>query len=195
MPRGRGGSHKGSKGFSRHRHVGSFEDVMARNRELERKERIEEEGSESEEESSEESPSPVAKQTNPKVKGEGNDSGPEASDGSDDVDYGPNRGKGTAAVIDVANPNRSKGASKAEPSGVVELTRREREAIEAQEKQRRYEALHKAGKTDQAKADLARLEEVRRRRDEAAKKREEDKKKQEDNSIANRMAAMKLSNK
>merc|ERR1719442_203301 len=36
---------------------------------------------------------------------------------------------------------------------------------------RKYEELHKAGKTDEAKADLSRLEEVKKRREEAAKKR------------------------
>jgi hypothetical protein len=36
--------------------------------------------------------------------------------------------------------------------------------------------LHKAGKTDQAKADLARLAVIRKQREDAAKKREDEKK-------------------
>lgn len=36
--------------------------------------------------------------------------------------------------------------------------------------------LHMAGKTDQAKADLARLSIIRKQREEAAKKKEEEKK-------------------
>lgn len=38
----------------------------------------------------------------------------------------------------------------------------------------RYEELHRQGKTDEAKADLARLAVVRRRREEAARKQEEE---------------------
>eukprot|EP00927_Polykrikos_kofoidii_P054567 TRINITY_DN48977_c0_g1_i1.p1 TRINITY_DN48977_c0_g1~~TRINITY_DN48977_c0_g1_i1.p1 ORF type:complete len:255 (-),score=78.50 TRINITY_DN48977_c0_g1_i1:133-831(-) len=55
----------------------------------------------------------------------------------------------------------------------VELTRRQREEVEKEKARRRYEELHKAGKTDEAKADLARLEEVRKRREEDARKRQE----------------------
>lgn len=56
----------------------------------------------------------------------------------------------------------------------VELSRKQREELDKQASRRRYEELHKAGKTDEAKADLARLEEVKKRRAEAATKRAED---------------------
>merc|ERR1719421_2580686 len=53
----------------------------------------------------------------------------------------------------------------------VELTRKQREEIEKAAARRRYEEAHKAGKTDEAKADLKRLEEVKKRREEAAAKK------------------------
>ena len=48
---------------------------------------------------------------------------------------------------------------------------RGREALEAERKKAEYWRLHAAGKTDQAKADLKRLEQVRKEREEAAKKK------------------------
>ncbi|ORY84399.1 casein kinase substrate phospho protein PP28-domain-containing protein [Protomyces lactucae-debilis] len=55
-----------------------------------------------------------------------------------------------------------------------EMSRRDREALEAKAAKERYWKLHQAGKTDQAKADLARLAEVKKRREEAARKRKEE---------------------
>lgn len=85
-----------------------------------------------------------------------------------------------------ANPNHSKAARKQlEPAKVDEAadavaglsikqpqSRREREAKEAAEAQARYRKLHEEGKTDQAKADLARLAAIREKR-EADKARKE----------------------
>lgn len=51
-----------------------------------------------------------------------------------------------------------------------------REEIEKQKAKERYMKMHLAGKTDQAKADLARLAIVRKQREEAARKKEEEKK-------------------
>jgi hypothetical protein len=95
-----------------------------------------------------------------------------------------------------ANPNHSKAArnqAKAAPVSVdeaaegvkelsvggkgkgkpmAELSRREREAIQAQQARERYQKLHEAGKTDEAKADLARLKLIREKREaEAARKK------------------------
>jgi hypothetical protein len=54
---------------------------------------------------------------------------------------------------------------------VAELSRREREAVQAQQAKERYQKLHEAGKTDEAKADLARLKLIREKREaEAARK-------------------------
>lgn len=53
----------------------------------------------------------------------------------------------------------------------VELSRREREELEKQKAKERYNKLQAEGKTDQAKADMARLAEIRKRREEEAAKR------------------------
>lgn len=61
------------------------------------------------------------------------------------------------------------GKGKGKPVG--ELSRREREAVQAQQAKERYQKLHEAGKTDEAKADLARLKLIREKREaEAARK-------------------------
>ncbi|XP_024127287.1 pdgfa associated protein 1b isoform X1 [Oryzias melastigma] len=54
-----------------------------------------------------------------------------------------------------------------------------REEIEKQKAKERYMKMHLAGKTDQAKADLARLAIIRKQREEAAKKKDEEKKAKE----------------
>lgn len=61
------------------------------------------------------------------------------------------------------------GKAKAKP--IEQLSRREREAVQAQQAKERYQKLHEAGKTDEAKADLARLKLIREKREaEAARK-------------------------
>lgn len=48
-----------------------------------------------------------------------------------------------------------------------------REEIEKQKSKERYMKLHLEGKTDQARADLARLAIIKKQREDAAKKRDE----------------------
>ncbi|KAK5662591.1 hypothetical protein OQA88_8505 [Cercophora sp. LCS_1] len=89
-----------------------------------------------------------------------------------------------------ANPNHSKAArsqTKAPTKAVEEVaegvkalkvsgtpSRRERESMEAAQAKERYRKLHEAGKTDEAKADLARLKLIREKREaEAARKQAE----------------------
>ncbi|KAG8239889.1 hypothetical protein J437_LFUL019474, partial [Ladona fulva] len=55
-----------------------------------------------------------------------------------------------------------------------ELSRREREALEAERAQANYQRLHAKGKTEEARADLARLAIIKKQREEAAKRREEE---------------------
>jgi hypothetical protein len=84
-----------------------------------------------------------------------------------------------------ANPNHSRAARKqtAQPKEVEEVTegvakmnapgnRKEREAMEAAAAKERHMRLQAEGKTDQAKADLARLREIRERRAAEAARRE-----------------------
>jgi len=67
--------------------------------------------------------------------------------------------------IKTSNPNDPSNA------GSGGLSRREREAVEAAAAKERYWKLQEAGKTDQAKADLARLAVIRKEREEKAKQR------------------------
>jgi len=53
----------------------------------------------------------------------------------------------------------------------VQLSRREREEKEKKEAKERYWKLHQAGKTDEAKSDLARLAAIRKEREQAAAQR------------------------
>ncbi|QRV95766.1 casein kinase substrate phosphoprotein PP28 protein [Ceratobasidium sp. AG-Ba] len=78
--------------------------------------------------------------------------------------------------LDLINPNRGpmKNLSISDINAPRELTRREREAKEAKEAKERYWKLHQAGKTDQAKSDLARLAKIRADREAAAAKRKEE---------------------
>jgi hypothetical protein len=83
-----------------------------------------------------------------------------------------NQAKAAPVTVDEAAEgvkDMSIGGKKAKPVG--ELSRREREAVQAQQAKERYQKLHEAGKTDEAKADLARLKLIREKREaEAARK-------------------------
>ncbi|XP_043945290.1 28 kDa heat- and acid-stable phosphoprotein [Protopterus annectens] len=111
------------------------------------------------------------------------------SEDSEDEDYKPKR-KGVEGLIDIENPNRAAQASKkvttVDLEKPKELSRREREEIEKQKAKERYMKLHLAGKTDQAKADLARLAIIRKQREEAARKKEEERKAKEDTAAVSK---------
>ncbi|KAL5478812.1 hypothetical protein ACEPAI_2089 [Sanghuangporus weigelae] len=97
----------------------------------------------------------------PKKEGEEGDDDEEEEDGDKD--------KGADILV---NPNHvKKKLNIADLDAPRELSRREREAIEKKEAQERYWKLHQQGKTDQAKADLARLAKIRKEREEALAKR------------------------
>lgn len=72
---------------------------------------------------------------------------------------------GGHAGIKVSNPND---AANVVPGA---LSRREREAVDAAAAKERYWKLQEAGKTDQAKSDMARLQLIRQEREEKAKQR------------------------
>ena len=88
--------------------------------------------------------------------------------------------KGIDGLIEVNNPNRNKKVAKKvtslDTNTEATLSRREREEIEKQQAQQRYQKLHAEGKTEQAQRDLARLAIIRKQREEAARKKEEAKK-------------------
>lgn len=69
----------------------------------------------------------------------------------------------------------------------------EREEIEKQKAKERYMKMHLAGKTEQAKADLARLAIIRKQREEAARKKEEERKAKDDATLSGkRMQSLSL---
>ncbi|KAM8729858.1 pdgfa associated protein 1a [Acanthopagrus latus] len=84
---------------------------------------------------------------------------------------------GVEGLIEIENPNRvsqkSKKVTELDITAPRELSRREREEIEKQKSKERYMKLHLEGKTDQARADLARLAIIKKQREDAAKKRDE----------------------
>jgi hypothetical protein len=93
----------------------------------------------------------------------------------EDMPANPNhtaKARSQATVIaTVPSAEPAKGKAKVDAS---QLSRREREALQAQQAKERYEKLHAEGKTDQARADLERLKLVRERREaEAARKKAE----------------------
>lgn len=100
------------------------------------------------------------------------------------------------SVIEINNPNRvvkktKKIAELTEiPSGPTELSRKEKEEIARQEAARRYQQLHAQGKTEEARADLARLAIIRKQREEAAQKREQEKKEKELRAQASKEASL-----
>ncbi|XP_059047105.1 28 kDa heat- and acid-stable phosphoprotein [Achroia grisella] len=166
MPRGKYTNHKG-----RNRKFTSPEELeeQRKQEELKKKWRKEHGGeSSSEEESAEEK----------------SGSGSEESDSDDDT---PVKAKGVSGLIEVENPNRvvkkNKKLSNLDNLGEAEkpqLSRREREEIERQRAAAAYQKAHAEGKTEQARADLARLAIIRQQREEAAKRREAEKKAKEE---------------
>lgn len=100
---------------------------------------------------------------------------------------GSSKAKGVSNLIEIENPNRVQKKSKKlatlntqlpAATEKPQLSRREREEIEKQREQAHYQKLHAEGKTEQARADLARLAIIKQQREEAQKRRELEKKRQ-----------------
>ncbi|KAJ3129707.1 heat- and acid-stable phosphoprotein [Nowakowskiella sp. JEL0407] len=102
-----------------------------------------------------------------------------ASD-DEDVKQLSTKMKKTTVVENTLNPNfqsnRSMKASELNDLEVPapQLSRREREEIEKERKKQAFWKAQMEGKTDQAKADMARLAVIRKQREEAARKRAEE---------------------
>lgn len=104
----------------------------------------------------------------------------EEDEEEEDMPANPNHSKASrkqASAIPVAVDEAAEGVKdlsvggKGKQKPIAELSRREREAVQAQQAKERYQKLHEAGKTDEAKADLARLKLIREKREaEAARK-------------------------
>lgn len=177
MPRGKYVNHKG-----RSRNFTSPEELAHQNEESEETDTSSEE---------DEGAAASAKQSNTKTRSKKDNSTENDSEESSEEDDRDAR-KGVASLIEIENPNRTvkksaqklKSLSLDDDAGKPELTRREREQIEKQKARLRYEKMHAAGKTNEAKADLARLALVRQQRAEAAAKREAEKKALEEKKAA-----------
>ncbi|KAF7585385.1 hypothetical protein BBP40_011040 [Aspergillus hancockii] len=92
----------------------------------------------------------------------------------------------------LGNPNhtaksRSQLTSSDPDADMSQLSRREREAIEAQQERERYLKLHAEGKTEEARADLARLAIIRERRE--AERLRKEAEKEEKAELAKQRAA------
>lgn len=111
------------------------------------------------------------------------ESASESEEESSSEDEQNQKKSGVAGLIEIENPNRisqkSKKVTEVEDNAPRELSRREREEIEKQKAKERYMKLHLEGKTEQARADLARLAIIKKQREDAAKKREEMRKEKE----------------
>lgn len=104
-------------------------------------------------------------------------------DSSSDDENDSRKRSGVEGLIEIENPNRvsqkSKKVADLDVDAPRELSRREREEIEKQKSKERYMKLHLEGKTEQARADLARLAIIKKQREDAAKKRDELRKEKE----------------
>lgn len=92
-------------------------------------------------------------------------------------------------LIEIENPNRvqKKAAIKVGQAAALpkpELSRKEREEVEKQQAAVRYQKMHAEGKTEEARADLARLAIIKQQRAEAAARREREKKERDEKAAA-----------
>ncbi|XP_071527296.1 uncharacterized protein [Panulirus ornatus] len=138
---------------------------------------------------------------------DGSGSGSSSEDSSTDEDEVKQpKAKGVGGLIECENPNRvinkpkkassvNATSSGTPSSGKTQLSRREREELQKQRATAYYRKLHAEGKTEEARADLARLAIIRQQREEAAKKKEEEKKAREATASVKKEQIAKALNK
>ncbi|GLV34622.1 uncharacterized protein CBL_09103 [Carabus blaptoides fortunei] len=178
MPRGKFTNHKG-----RNRRFTNPEELEEQRRKEEQERRWRKNrGDSSESEDEDEEKSGPSKS---KAKGESSESESETESSSEEDENA--KAKGVSKLIEIENPNRVQRKAKKLatlntnlPTSKPELSRREREEIEKQRAQANYQKLHAEGKTEQARADLARLAIIKQQREEAQRRREVEKKGKED---------------
>ncbi|XP_044733979.1 28 kDa heat- and acid-stable phosphoprotein [Chrysoperla carnea] len=182
MPRGKYTNHKG-----RNRRFTNPEELEEQRRKDEQERRWRQQrGDESSESEEEEDEADKKKASGSKTRGD-DDSGSGSEDSSESENSDEEKAKGVSNLIKIENPNRvQKKVKKLSTlnedlvSQKPQLSRREREEIEKQRAQAHYQKLHAEGKTEQARADLARLAIIKQQREEAAKKRDLEKKQKEE---------------
>eukprot|EP00057_Strongylocentrotus_purpuratus_P034177 XP_794207.3 PREDICTED: 28 kDa heat- and acid-stable phosphoprotein [Strongylocentrotus purpuratus] len=99
------------------------------------------------------------------------------SDSEEESSEDEGKAKGVEGLIEIENPNRrvqkmQKAVNVDVEQAPTQISRREREEIEKQQAKDRYMKAHQAGKTDEARADLARLAIIRKQREEAQRKKD-----------------------
>lgn len=106
----------------------------------------------------------------------------------DSIGGNPNlTAKARAQAAKGADPDATESksaAKKAAKADVSQLSRREREALQAQQAKERYAKLHAEGKTEEARNDMERLKLVRQRREEEAARKEAEKQEREEHEKA-----------
>ncbi|GAB6026150.1 heat- and acid-stable phosphoprotein [Chamberlinius hualienensis] len=168
MPRGAGGGGRGYKGGHKgqKRHFTNPDDLVAEQEKQAREKQWRQRRGEDSDDSEEEDAS--------------KDSSSSDSESSPSGDEASGKAKGVEGMIEVENPNRvitkTKKISQLDTAieAKPELSRKEREEIEKQRARDNYLKMHAAGKTDDARADLARLAIIKQQRELAAKKRDEE---------------------
>lgn len=173
-------NHKG-----RNRHFTSPEELEEeRKRELQKKWRKKkEEGEDSDSESGSGDEEEAGSNESEEDESESEDDGKRGAHGLIEIEN-PNRIQKKAvlkvstldAEVGVGASSSTAAAVEQKPAAAPELSRREREEIEKQKRQANYQKLHAQGKTEQARADLARLAIIKQQREEAARARENKKK-------------------
>jgi len=192
MPRGRGGGRGGRRGGGGHkgqrRHFTNEEELQQAEHKKEKEKEWRrqrglpsesESGSGSEDEHESRPAAAAAAKSRPSRVVQPGDLPPSSSEeySSDDEEAKP---KGVSHLIEVQNPNHMKKKDNRKVSELgndeskPQLSRREREELEKQAAAERYKKMHLAGKTDEARADLARLQIIKQQREEAAKRRDEE---------------------
>lgn len=101
----------------------------------------------------------------------------EEEEEEEDMPVNPNHSRKARNQTKVVSPVEE--ATEGVEKMSVAPSRREREAIEAAAAKERYRKLHEAGKTDEAKADLARLKLIREKREIEAARRQAEKEEKE----------------
>lgn len=110
------------------------------------------------------------------------DSEDEDDDDEDDdeaLPANPNHSAKSRSQAMAAPPTAAEAVPAKKPKNTEQLSRREREALEAQQARERYMKLHMEGKTDEARADMERLRLVRERREAEKARREAEKEERE----------------
>ncbi|XP_027217980.2 28 kDa heat- and acid-stable phosphoprotein [Penaeus vannamei] len=184
MPKGK---HKGGR-----RHFTNFEalEEQKKKEEKERQWRREQGETDSEEEEEE-------------GKSSGSEESSSEEESGSEEETKEQKAKGVSNLIETQNPNRVVAKPKkvaaisvaATGGGKPQLSRREREEIEKQRATAHYRKMHAEGKTEEARADLARLALIRQQREEAAKKKEEERKAKEEAAAAKKEQLAKVLNK